>query len=137
MLTLSYGYQKPQTGDLGSIWFPALENDIQKLNDHVHDGVGSALLTPASISKPSSTIIAANWVLGTGGNYHYVVTVPVAISAALAPANDILYYDVIAKINTAGATFGDIVHPGIERETSTTFTVFVNDNTLDLILYYV
>lgn len=137
MQTLSYGFFKPETGDRGAVWFPALEDNFQNLNDHDHDGVNSSLLSITSVGKPSSTVASGSWISDGGGNYHVVVTVPIAISGATAPANDIIYYEVVTKINTAGATYGDRLYPDIERETATTFTVRVNDNTLDLILYFI
>lgn len=135
MQTLSYTYQKPETGDKGSVWFPAMENNVQKLNDHDHDGSNSALIPGANINRPSSTISSASWTSDGGGNYHATVTVPTAISNA-ATYNDVIYYNLVCKINTAGATYGDIIYPTIERETSTTFTVRVNDNSIDVIIYY-
>ena len=135
MQTLSYLFKKPQTGDEGVVWFPAMEDNIQKLNDHTHDGTNSALIPGANITRPTSTIAAANWVSDGGGNYHYTVTVPATISGA-ATYNDVIYYNITCKINTAGATYGDVIYPSIERETSTTFTVRVNDNTLDVLITY-
>lgn len=136
MLTLSYGYKKPETGDRGSVWFPALEDNITRLNSHDHDGVDSVLLTPDSLQKPTSTIAIIDWVDDGGGNYHKEVTVPIEISAA-ANFADIKYYGLICQIGTAGATFGDRVYPDIERETATTFTVRTNDNSTAMLIYYV
>lgn len=53
MITLSYGYEKPQNGDTGDVFFPALERDIQRLNDHTHDGVNSPFI---SAQAPSSMV---------------------------------------------------------------------------------
>ena len=53
--------------------FPALEADIQQLNDHNHDGANSAKLTSASLVSVPQTILAANWVSLGGGNYHQQV----------------------------------------------------------------
>lgn len=133
---LTYGYVKPATGDRGTSLFTLLETDIQQLNDHAHNGVDSAFLPPSSIQHFSSTIAAAQWSSDGGGNYSKVVTVPAGISGA-ATYNDVLTYNIICKINTAGATYGDVIYPQIERESATTFTVRVNDNTLDVIIYYV
>lgn len=136
MQTLTYGRKKPQTGDRGAAFFPALEDNIVLDDAHDHDGVDSPFLTPSSFNKFSSTIAAAQWSSDGGGNYSKVVTVPSGISAA-STYNDVIYYNLVAKISTVGATYGDVVLAGIERETATTFTVRVNDNTLDLIIYYV
>lgn len=136
MTTLTYGFQRPDTGDKGSVWFPAMEDNITQLDSHNHDGVNSAALPSSSIGKFSSTISSGSWVSDGGGNYHVVVTVPIGISGA-STYNDIIYYEMIVKINTAGVTYGDRLYPSLERESSTTFTVRVNNNTLDLIIYYV
>ena len=45
--TLSYGFVRPATGDKGSVFFPALEDNITQLNSHDHDGTDSALMTAA------------------------------------------------------------------------------------------
>lgn len=137
MLTLSYGFQKPETGDRGSVWFPAMEDNITQLNSHTHNGVNSPQIAANAFVKPSSTITSAQWTNLGGGSYSKVVTVPVEISGAASPYNDILYYEMIVKINTAGSTYGDRIYPTLERESSTTFTVIVNDPSLDLIIFYI
>ena len=48
MIILGNGYKLPETGDFGDDWFPALEDNIQRLNDHSHDGVDSEILTTSS-----------------------------------------------------------------------------------------
>ena len=35
---LSKGYLKPGNPTTGDLWFPAMETNIQLMNDHVHDG---------------------------------------------------------------------------------------------------
>jgi len=132
MTTLSYGYKRPATGDKGSVWFPALEDNITRLNGHNHDGSNSVALTPVAVTKFTSTISAASWVDDGGGNYSYVVTVPAGISGASSPFNDNKYYNMIILDSATK----DRLHLGIEWETATTFTVRCNDNTLDVIIYY-
>jgi len=135
--TLTYTRVRPATGDTASTWMAALEANVTIDDAHTHDGVTSPFLPISSINKSaSSTIAAADWSSDGGGNYSKVVTVPAAISGA-ATYNDVIYYNIVCKINTAGATYGDVIYPQIERESSTTFTVRVNDNTLDVIIFYV
>jgi hypothetical protein len=129
MLTLSYGFFKPETGDRGSVWFPNLETNFQKLNDHTHNGVESALLAPASITKYTTSIAAASFT-GSNGVYSNTVTVPAGIT-------EINTYLMVCKINTAGAQYGDEIHPTMERVSATTFTLTINTNTLDVIIYYI
>lgn len=137
MQTLSKGFKRPETNDPGSLWFPAMEDNITQLNSHDHDGTDSALIPSSAIDKTSftTTVTGASLTNDGGGNYSKVVTVPAAISGAINFA-DIIYYNIVCKINTAGTTYGDIVMPTIERESATTFTMRVNDNTIDYILYY-
>lgn len=80
MLTLSYGYKKPESGDKGPVVFPALEDDIQRVNDHTHNGVNSAPLTPSSVVVSNATLLPANWVAVSDGIYKQVVTMPSGIS---------------------------------------------------------
>lgn len=143
MLTLSYGIQKPETNDRGSDFFPALEDNAQIQNDHFHNGVDSALLPAASITKYSCVIPAASWVSdGGGGNYYFTITtlstpaLPSGISGATSPANDVYYYNIHCKIATTGATKGDVVYLDIERESATSITVRMNNNSDDIIVYF-
>lgn len=121
-----------ETNDKGSVFFPAIEDNFQRLNDHDHDGTDSALLPPSSFAKFTSTILAAQWSSDGGGNYSKVVTVPVGISGA-ATYNDIKYYDIFCQ----DLATGDRLLLTIEKETAYTFTVRINDNTLDVLIYYV
>ena len=115
--TLSYGYIQPQNGDKGSVWFPALNDNIQQLNDHTHDGVTSALLPSTSLTSGSVSIPAASWVLDVTGRYKQDVTVPAGYNM-----DD---YAIIFKLST-----GEIIVPSITRLSATTFRIFGPDNTL-------
>lgn len=129
MLTLSYGYLKPETGDHGSIFFPALEDDIQQLNDHNHDGVNSVKLTAQSVTgvKDTTSIVAANWVLVGGGTYRMVVTTPPNIT-----------YDDYARsyVITNGPDTGAEVNPTVVKISATQYYVYCNDNTVDMTILY-
>jgi len=115
--TLSYGFIQPQNGDKGSTWFPALNDNIQQLNDHTHDGVTSALLPSTSLTSGSVSIPAASWVLDVTGRYKQDVTVPAGYNM-----DD---YAIIFKLST-----GEIIVPSITRLSGTTFRIFGPDNTL-------
>lgn len=127
MLTLSYGYLKPQTGDKGSIFWPALESDIQQLNDHIHDGITSAKLTSQSIVGVGDTIVAADWVLTSGGTYRQLVTTPPSITV-----------DDYGKSFTiaSGPSLGHVVNLSTEKVSPTTYYVYINDNTVDVDILY-
>lgn len=124
MLTLSYGFLKPQTGDKGSVWFPALEADIQQLNDHNHNGVNSAPIQSSSIVATTQALSSAGWVSVGGGLFRQLVMMPGAMQ-----------YDnffINAKLTTSGAQY----FPTIEKVTANTFYIYVNDNSLDVTVYY-
>ena len=61
MVILSNGFKLPETGDFGDVWFPALEDNIQRTNDHDHDGNNSNKLQSSSIEGIVQSIISANF----------------------------------------------------------------------------
>lgn len=122
-VTLSFGFIDPQNGDVGSVWFPALNSNIEQLNSHDHDGLNSSKLTSQSVTPISASISHLNWVLTSGGRYHQTVTTPASIT-----------FD---SYGMAFRTSGGIeIHPTITKLTPTTYTVSVIDNTLDLTVIY-
>lgn len=61
---LSNGYFLPQNGDFGVTWFVDLERNIQRLNDHNHDGTNSSAIpstaiAPVIIDLPVSAFTAS------------------------------------------------------------------------------
>jgi hypothetical protein len=118
MLTLSYGYKKPQNSDTGDVVFPAMEQNIQQMNDHQHNGVDSALLT----SSTNSTGIWSAAPIG-GGLYRTLMTVPAGYSLNSCE----MWFK-----TAAGAT----IYPSIEQVSSTTYYLYCNDNTLVINAYY-
>lgn len=115
--TLSYGYIQPQSGDKGSVWFPALNDNIQQLNDHNHDGVTSALLPATSVSSASLTIPAAGWVADGTGRYRQDMTVPTG-------------YNMDSFSITFKLSSGEIILPSITRLSASSFRIFTLDNSL-------
>lgn len=120
MQTLSYGIQKPQNSDTGDVFFPALAANAQIQNDHNHDGV-----TSAPLASQSQSVLHANWTAAPigGGVYLQLLTVPTGLSFDTC--------QVWFKLST-----GQYVYPSVERVSSSTFNVFINDNSLDLTAYY-
>ena len=118
MDTLSYGYKKPVNPDTGAAVFPALEADIQQLNDHTHNGVNSAPL-----ATQQQTILAANWVATSGGMYRQLLSVPTGLSFDTC--------NIWARRST-----GERAYPAMERASSSTFYLYTNDNTLSYVLSY-
>lgn len=76
MITLSYGYKKPETSDKGSIFFPALEDNIQQLNDHTHNGSDSSPISALSVTPEIATVLAAAFSNISPGVFRATVTVP-------------------------------------------------------------
>lgn len=119
MIVLSYGFQQPENGDPGSIWFPALNADIQKMNDHTHNGINSAPISFADLAGGEVTIPSGSWVLDVAGRYKQAVATPAGF--------DMDNFNVQVRI-----TGGDIIYPSMTRLTGTSFEIYTLDNTLDL-----
>ena len=125
MLTLSYTFEKPVTGDKGSVFFPALERNIQKLNDHTHNGSNSSKLTSVAVVAPSSSVAAASWGVDLGdGQYRQSITVP----------SGVVFYE--QGMQCYNSDTGEICYLKIVKITTTTFYVYVNDNSLNLKIIY-
>lgn len=124
--TLTYGFVKPQTGDLGSTFWADLENDIQKLNDHTHNGTNSPKITAAAVTAVTQSILAASWSsTGTVGLYRQLVTIP----GTLASIDDV-------KPNFKDSS-GDYYNLRTEKVSTTTYYVYINDNSVSLTAVYV
>lgn len=120
---LSYGFLLPVTGDKGSVWFPALETNIQKLALHNHDGTTAAKINTTDITAAKQTILAA-WSDPVNGVYSQILDVP----------NNASYADVFIMIkNTAGEQLFLDVKPVSGQPKK--FKVFSNDNTLTATAY--
>lgn len=122
--TLSYGFVKPQDGDKGDVFWDALEDDIQQLNDHNHNGTNSAKLTSASMTAVTSAIASGSWGALTAGLYSQVVSMPAGQD----------FDDYAIEFRNSGDN--SVVHPSVEKVTDATYRVYVNDNTLNLVALY-
>jgi len=118
-LTLSFGYIKPEDGDTGASWFDVLEFDIQRVNDHIHDGVSSSLLPPSSITAAVLNFATADWGAPTLGLYTQTKTIPGALT-----------YD--NSLKEARLANGDVVYASLIKASATSITVETNDNTQDI-----
>lgn len=123
MLTLSYGFKKPETNDKGSVVFPALEGDIQQLNDHNHDGANSALIPPSSLTVVTQDVLSGGWIDQGGGTWQQQVT--------LLPGFN--FDNISLTIRTAA---GHYAYPTLEKVSNTQILLKVNDPTLNLNLVY-
>ena len=137
MQLLTKGYYLPEATDpsegaVGTGWFNSLAANMTRLNAHNHDGVNSQPISTSSLSRYTSTILPANWVADGGGNVHVDIVVPIGISGATAPLNDINSYSL--TFITSG---GERINPTVTRLTSTSFRVEQNDPTLTVTVLYV
>ncbi len=124
MLTLSFGFKKPENGDLGSIVFPALEDNIQQLNDHSHDGVDSTKIVSGSLDPTQVSIAAGSWVLVGNGLYKQTITLPGTLT-----------YDKTSFTVKLSGT-GHLVHPTIEKVSATQYDIYTNDNSVGFEVSY-
>lgn len=113
MQELSYGYLKPENTDRGDAVFPALQTNIQKLNDHTHNGENSAPLGVATVNLPSGSWLA----LGSDGLYYQDIAIALPFSYDTA--------DVWFRLST-----GEPVYPSVTRNSANSIRVFTNNNAL-------
>lgn len=120
MQTLSYGYKKPSNPDTGDQFFPAMEQNIQRMNDHNHDGSNSAPLTTVS-----QQILAAAWLAAPvgGGVNRQLVTIP-----------DPFDYDVCTILFKLSS--GEYVYPSVERVSNKTYYIYTNTPALTYTAFY-
>lgn len=126
--TLTYGYIKPETGDKAAVWWDNLADAIQLLNDHTHNGTNSAAIDIDN-QKDTSTLDSGDWVAVSGktGLYRQLVTVPSGRSY------DDLY--MMFQIDS-GTSDGHKFTPSIEKASATTYYVYINDNSVDVLVTY-
>jgi len=124
MLTLSYGFKKPEDGDTGQTLFDALEENIQQLNDHLHDGIDTPKLNSTALVAVEQTVTAAGWLAsGATGHYRQSVTLPAGFE-----------FDTI-QIGFRKST-GEVILPTVEKIDATQYYVYSTDNTLILAVVY-
>lgn len=124
MTLTTYGYRMPESGDKAkgtSGWFASYEFNVTRWDGHNHDGANSALLTFASISPFTGTILAANWVVD-GAGYKQTITVPAGVT-------EINNYNVKFIASAGTAPVGTTLYLGYKRVTATTYEVYCNDVT--------
>lgn len=122
MLTLSFGFKKPLSNDKGPQVFPAMEDNIQQLNDHTHNGVNSSKLPGSSLEPTTQVLLAAGWVLVANGHYNQTATLPGG-----------LLYDKVTLRFRLNST-GHDVFPTVLKASATQYTVYFDDPSLDLLV---
>ncbi len=73
--TLSKGFKVPATGDKGEPVFNALEDNIERLNNHNHDDLNSFLQQSFRLSRGSVLVNDSGW-SASGGLFKKTVTFP-------------------------------------------------------------
>ncbi|NJM54546.1 MAG: hypothetical protein HC841_00240 [Verrucomicrobiae bacterium] len=129
METTPYGYRVPETGDaakgIGG-WYEAIEFDIERLDQHNHDGTNSRQLSSSAIPTSAVVIPAADWVVD-GVGYKQTLTTP----AAVPEINDVS----VRFYQTAPvAEVGKNAQLSFTRLTATTVDVFCSDNTAAFVM---
>lgn len=74
--TLTFGLVRPDTGDKGNVWFPALEDNITQLDAHTHDGVTSPQIPSSSIQPTVVNVDTTGWSATGNGFFTKNVTFP-------------------------------------------------------------
>lgn len=138
MQTTTYGYLNPNQGDLSkglNGWMAAVNFDIARFDSHSHNGVDSPLLTFGSIAAQTVVAPSGSWTASTGGTglpasgYMQTVTVPASIA-------EINNFNVKFLINTAGVTQYQPLNLFYARLTGTTFNLYSNSNTIDVLCVF-
>ena len=123
MITLSFGYQLPETNDKGPVVFPALESNIQQLNDHNHDGSNSAKIPSSSIEPLSIDLNAGDWVADVNGLFKQTVALPSALA----------FDNTAFQVQLPN---GDVVVPSINKISNAQYDIFTNDPTTGFKVLY-
>lgn len=76
MIVLSKGYKKPETGDFGDEWFPALEDNIDLMNSHSHNGVNGEKISGIDLSASTLTVTSGSFADQGNGYWRATATVP-------------------------------------------------------------
>jgi hypothetical protein len=123
MIILSNGWKLPETGDLGSVWFPALEDNINLSNTHNHNDVNSERIEAINLLGSTLTVLAASFADQGDGYWRSTVTVPNGESTD--------NYVVVVKDPTTKEPIG----VKLEKLSSTQFYIYTN-TVQDFELYF-
>lgn len=123
MRITSYGYKVPEVGDNGSVVADAVEDSLDQVNSHSHDGLTSAALNLNAVVTQSQTL-SASWTPHATRGYYRDITLPSGV-----------IYDKNPPRLLEGSTKGD-VQLTMERLSDGTFRVYTWDSTLTLVVVY-
>lgn len=127
--TLSFGFKRPEDGDKGDVFFPALEDNITQVNNHDHDGVTADKVKPFSLEKARTQVPSTGWAESpaSSGRYRQLVTLPAGYSLDT-DATTIAGIPTITFYLNGGVLDGQPIDPVWERVTDTTFYLYMPDN---------
>lgn len=135
MQTLTYGRKKPEAGDLGSVWFPALQDNVVKDDAHRHDGEDSPFLDATSVRRKTQSISSASWALVANGIYKQTIQMPAIPTAS--PAANMQFDSYVPSFRFVGGSFaGQNADLKVVKVTAETYDVYINDNTQNLLAFY-
>jgi hypothetical protein len=127
--TTPYGYRVPQTGDaakgIGG-WYESVEFDVDRLDNHNHDGTNSRLLSSTAIPTATVDVLAANW-LPDGPSYKQTVTMPASVPEV---DNVSVRFKQTAPVGPAGMN----AMLSFKRLTATTVEIYCSDNTASFLM---
>lgn len=94
MIILSNGYKLPETGDFGDVWFPALEDNIQRVNDHNHDGNNSEKIPSTSMEATVQSVLSGDF--GASGD-EFVALITLAGGLVDVDKKHVIFRDTVTK----------------------------------------
>lgn len=121
MKILTNGYKLPEDEDKS--FFDYIRYNIQRLNNHTHDGENSENISPSSIVATTQRI-NSGWLASGGGLYYQEVTIPEPYE----------FDDV--KIFVVDYNTRQPLYPTIEKTDISKFNIIVPYNNADLEIIY-
>ena len=122
---LPYGFIAQDNGDESSLqWMVDQRANWVRLDAHTHDGSNSAPINPANIVKQTQAIASASWVLVDDGIYRQQISMPTGYE----------YEGAFIKFNEDLS--GDEYLLETEKTGTSSYWVYINDNTLDITARY-
>lgn len=114
MITLSKGFKLPETGDFGDVWFPALEDNINQLNSHTHNGINSEKIASSSLSASIVTTLVGAFVDQGNGYWRASVSTPGGVALA-----DL-------SVTVRDPTTLEPIYAKLEKNTASSIYVYIN-----------
>lgn len=122
--TLTHSTEIPSSGENGQQFCPELERNWTRYDEHDHSGGSKGAAVPStSITKQTGTAPSGSWALVANDIYKQTVTLPTGYA-----------YDtttIFAFIDNAPVALR------IEKASSNTFEVYINDNSKAVSFLYI